>query len=67
MRNAVRWWPRVKLVAAAAAGRVVGALGRGLPGVAGPLLISYGCWQAWAPLGYIVAGGFLVLLDRRVP
>lgn len=32
----------------------------------GPALIVYGAWLAWDPLGFMVAGAFLVLLDRRV-
>lgn len=52
---------------AALTGAAVRQVGRGLPGVAGPLLICYGLWQAWTPLGFIVAGGFLLLVDRRVP
>jgi hypothetical protein len=41
-------------------------LGRGLPGIAGPLLVSAGMWMAWRPLGLIFAGAALWLLDRRV-
>lgn len=40
---------------------------RTFPGVGGAAAISYGFGQAWAPLGWIVAGAFLILLDRRVP
>ena len=49
--------------AAAAAGFCV----RVGPGVAGPLLVAYGLWLAWAPLGFIAGGGFLLLADRRMP
>lgn len=40
---------------------------RALPGVAGPLLVAYGLWLAWAPLGYMALGAFLLLADRRMP
>lgn len=50
---------------AAAAGAGLGV--RTLPGVAGPLLIAYGLWLAWSPLGYMALGGFLLLADRRMP
>lgn len=58
---------RLMGAAAEAAGRVIGLVGRGIPGIAGPLLICYGLWLAWKPLGVIAAGGFLLALDRRVP
>ncbi|MFA5712534.1 hypothetical protein [Mycolicibacterium sp.] len=53
---------------AAAAGhvaRVARKVAVNLPGVAGAGLISFGAWLAWAPAGFIVAGLFLLLLDRR--
>lgn len=53
--------------AAVAAGRLVGGLARGLPGVAGPLLVAYGLWLAWVPLGFIAGGVLLLAVDRRVP
>jgi hypothetical protein len=40
---------------------------RTTPGVLGALLVSYGLYRAWLPLGFIAAGGFLLLVDRRVP
>lgn len=43
-----------------------GSVLRTLPGVLGALLISYGLYLAWLPLGFIAAGGFLLLIDRRV-
>lgn len=52
------------------AGRAINraaALGRTVPGVAGASLVSYGLFDAWHPLGWIAAGGFLLILDRRVP
>lgn len=58
---------RIRLAFAAVAGRLVGAAGRTLPGVAGSLLVCYGLWLAWAPLGFVAAGAFLLLLDRRIP
>lgn len=39
---------------------------RSAPGVTGALLVSFGGYLAWHPLGFIAAGGFLLLLDRRV-
>jgi hypothetical protein len=57
---------RAWLAAAGVLGRLVGVAGRGLPGLAGAGLVCYGLWLAWAPLGFIAAGGFLLLLDRRV-
>lgn len=48
------------------AGVAVRQIGRGLPGIAGPLLICWGLGLAWLPLGLIAAGTFLLLLDRRV-
>lgn len=54
----------------AAAGYLAARMGhilRTLPGMAGALLVSYGLYLAWLPLGFIAAGGFLLLLDRRVP
>lgn len=43
-----------------------GSAMRTLPGVAGALLVSYGLYLAWLPLGFIAAGAFLLLIDRRV-
>jgi len=40
---------------------------RGGPGIAGALLVAFGLWLAWAPLGFVAAGVFLLLVDRRVP
>lgn len=57
-----RW---LAVVGAAAAGAGHGV--RTLPGVAGPLLIAYGLWLAWSPLGYVALGGFLLWADRRMP
>ncbi|GGN40507.1 hypothetical protein FHR83_007023 [Actinoplanes campanulatus] len=48
------------------AGALVGKIGRGLPGIGGPLLVAFGLWLAWAPLGFIFAGLALWALDRRV-
>jgi hypothetical protein len=47
--------------------RYAGALARSGPGALGALLVSYGAHLAWHPLGFIAAGVFLLLLDRRVP
>lgn len=54
----------------AAAGRTAEAAGfclRAAPGVLGPLLVAYGLWLAWAPLGVTALGVFLLLADRRMP
>ncbi|MFI6274300.1 hypothetical protein [Streptomyces sp. NPDC050988] len=54
----------------AAAGTAAEAAGfslRHLPGVGGPLFVSYGLWLAWAPLGFIALGAFLLVADRRIP
>jgi hypothetical protein len=40
---------------------------RSVPGLGGAALVSYGLFDAWHPLGFIAAGGFLLLIDRRVP
>lgn len=37
------------------------------PGVSGAVLVSVGLGLVWFPLGLVAAGGFLLLLDRRVP
>ena len=60
-------WDTAAAYAAELAGKAIGRVGRGLPGVAGPLLICYGLAGIYRPLGFIAAGLFLVLLDRRVP
>lgn len=39
---------------------------RSVPGAAGALLVSYGAWQVYVPAGAIVAGGFLLALDRAI-
>jgi hypothetical protein len=44
-----------------------GRLMRTAPGGVGALLVSYGLYRAWLPLGFIAAGAFLLLIDRRVP
>lgn len=64
-----RWRPRWDVAVtrlASLAGAALGNVGRGLPGIGGPLLVSAGLWMAWAPLGVIFAGAALWLLDRRV-
>lgn len=60
-------WTRLRGVLVEAAGRMVGVAARGLPGAAGPVLVCYGLWQAWPPLGWIAGGAFLLWLDRRMP
>lgn len=39
---------------------------RSMPGAAGALLVSYGAWQVYAPAGAVVAGLFLLALDRTI-
>lgn len=61
-RTRVRW--------VSAAGTAAAGAGHGLrlfPGLAGPLLVAYGLWLAWAPLGFVALGGFLLWADRRMP
>jgi hypothetical protein len=43
----------------------IARVGRTVPGVAGASLVSYGLYDAWHPLGWIAAGAFLLILDRR--
>jgi hypothetical protein len=53
-----------------ASGHLAGFSGRFLrsvPGGVGAVLVSYGLYLAWLPLGFIAAGCFLLLIDRRVP
>jgi hypothetical protein len=55
--------------AAAAVGHILRlgiTVGRYTPGAAGATAVSVGAWLAWAPAGFAVAGGFLLLLDRRL-
>jgi hypothetical protein len=64
-----RWRPRWDVAVARAAGLAgagVRLVGRGLPGTAGPLIVSLGLWMAWRPLGVVFAGAVLWALDRRV-
>jgi hypothetical protein len=51
------------LAVAGGAGRAV----RTVPGIAGAVLIVVGFGLAWLPLGFIVAGAFLVAVDARIP
>lgn len=53
--------------AAGAAAETAGICLRHLPGIGGPLLVSYGLGTAWSPLGWIALGAFLLLADRRIP
>jgi hypothetical protein len=61
-------WSRFMTPVAAGAGhalRLSQRLAVNAPGVAGAGLVSYGAWLAWAPAGFVVAGVFLLALDRR--
>ncbi len=60
-----RWRERWQSAVGAAAETAARCLRVG-PGLAAPLLISYGSWLAWEPLGFIVLGAFLLLADRRI-
>jgi hypothetical protein len=51
---------RLLRTAAGIAGSAAGALLRFGPSVTGVCLVSYGAWLAWAPAGFIVAGGLLL-------
>lgn len=44
-----------------------GYVARGGPGVLGAGCVSFGLWLAWAPLGFVALGAFLLLVDRRMP
>lgn len=59
----------VTLRLAAAAGyvaRCATKYGASAPGVGGAGCVVYGLGSAWAPLGWLAAGGFLLMLDRRL-
>lgn len=60
-------WDATVAGAAELIGTALRQVGRGLPGVAGPLLVCYGIFLMYRPLAFIAAGAFLLLLDRRVP
>lgn len=47
---------------ATSAGRSV----RSLPGVLGAVLVCVGVGLVFLPAAFVVAGGFLLLIDRRV-
>jgi hypothetical protein len=54
------------LRAAPVAGGLLRRVGRGFPGVAGPVLVSIGLGLAWLPLGVIAAGAILWAVDLRL-
>lgn len=67
------WRRRVWLGLAGALGTLLGMLLTGsrevariIPGVLGALLVSYGLFEAWRPLGLVAAGLFLIAADRYV-
>lgn len=62
----MRLRPRTRVALLKLAGWV-GTCVRSVPGAAGALLIAYGAWQVYAPAGPIVAGLFLLAVDRTVP
>lgn len=49
------------------AGRFIGSLMRTVPGLGGALIVCFGLGMAWKPLGFIAAGLFLLVIDRRSP
>ncbi|MCW6010326.1 hypothetical protein K1W54_38125 [Micromonospora sp. CPCC 205371] len=55
-------WDAALLRGAVLAGLTV----RNLPEAVGALLVSYGLGLAWNPLGYMAAGGFLLLMGRKL-
>lgn len=65
-RKPGRWRERWRSTVGAAAETAARCLRVG-PGLLGPLLVSYGLWLAWVPLGFIAFGAFLLLADRRIP
>jgi hypothetical protein len=54
-----RFW----LSLASAVGLAAAAVGRAATGLLGLGLVAVGCWLAWPPAGFIVAGA-LLLADR---
>jgi len=64
--KAGRWRERWQAALGAAAEGAARCLRLG-PGLAGPVLVAYGLWLAWAPLGFIGLGVFFLLADRRIP
>lgn len=50
------------LTLAAAAGQAM----RSTPGIAGAALVSFGAWTLAHWLGYVVAGAFLLTVDRKI-
>jgi len=45
--------------------RLVRRLSGSLVGALGVALVSFGLWLAWAPLGFVGLGAFLILIDWR--
>jgi hypothetical protein len=67
MSQRSRALPRMWAATVGAAADWSGQIMRTVPGAGGALLVSYGLWEAWHPLGFVTAGAFLLVLDRRVP
>lgn len=57
---------RLPVRVAAPAGRVARVALLGATGVGGPVLVCVGLGLAWAPLGFVAAGVFLLAADRRL-
>lgn len=49
------------------AGTLLRRIGRGFPGVVGPMLVAVGLGMAWLPLGIVAAGAILWAVDWRIP
>jgi hypothetical protein len=67
-RKAARARRRLLPALAAVAGHVLRLsvrVGVQFPGLAGAGAVCYGAWLAWAPAGFVVAGMFMLALDRR--
>lgn len=60
---------RLALTAATVAGKTLALVVRAtpyLPGAVGAVCVTAGLGMVFAPLGWITAGGFLLLLDREI-
>jgi hypothetical protein len=58
---------KVTLSAASLAGKAIRLVKVSGAGIAGAALVSVGCGLVYEPLLPIVAGGFLLILDRKRP
>jgi hypothetical protein len=58
---------KIMLSAAALAGKVARLVKVSGAGIVGAAAVSIGCGMIYEPLLPVVAGGFLLLLDRKAP